>query len=146
MGTIAWMETFYLSMDDKFNQDDLKYYQQIAQLRGVTPGKFLWQLATIYYFHHEVGHLIQPSGEDANYVKYLTNECEGDDVPIRHMRELDADWNSANSMALHLKQFAEVDSNGAHLIDPAILLEIAALGLAAIYMYFINRTDKNPSI
>jgi hypothetical protein len=146
MGTIAWMETFYLSMDDKFNQDALKYYQQISQLRGVTPGKFLLQLATIYYFYHEVGHLIQRSGEDADYVEYIANECEGDDVPIRHMRELDADWNSAYCMALHLKQFAEVDSNEAHLIDPAILLEIAALGLAAIYMYFINRTDKNPSI
>ena len=146
MGTIAWMENFYMSMDDKFNQDVLEHFQKISQLRGVTPGKFLLQLATIYYFYHEVGHLIQSSGQDADYVEYLQNECIGDEIPIRHMRELDADWNAGYCMALHLKQFAEVDSNGAHLIDPVILLEIAALGLAAIYMYFINRTDKNPSI
>lgn len=146
MGTIAWMENFYLSMEDKFNQDGLQHYQNISQLRGVTPAKFLLQLATIYYFYHEVGHLIQRSGQDADYVEFLQNECEGDEIPVRHMRELDADWNSAYCMALHLKQFAEVESNGNYLVDPAILLEIAALGLAAMYMYFINRTDKNPVI
>lgn len=146
MGTIAWMENFYLSMEDKFNQEGLQHYQQISQLRGVTAGKFLLQLASIYYFYHEVGHLIQRSGQDADYVEYLQNKCEGDEIPTRHMRELDADWNSAYCMALHLKQFAEVESNGDNLVDPGILLEIAALGLAAMYMYFINRTDKNPVI
>jgi hypothetical protein len=146
MGTIAWMENFYLAMEDKFKQDGLQQYQHISQLRGVTPGKFLLQLATIYYFYHEVGHLIQRSDQDTDYVEYLENECERDEIPTRHMRELDADWNSAYCMALHLKQFAEVESNGDYLVDSTILLEIAALGLAAIYMYFINRTDKNPVI
>jgi len=146
MGTIAWMEKFYLEMEDKFNQDGLQHYKQISQLRGVTPGKFLLQLATTYYFYHEVGHLIQRSVQDADYVEYLQNECVGDQIPTRHMRELDADWNSAFCMAMHLKQFAEVESNGGYIVDPGILLEIAALGLAAMYMYFINRTDKNPVI
>lgn len=136
MGTIVWMENFYLSLEDKFKHDGLEHYQHISQLRGVTPGKFLLQLATNYYLYHEVGHLIQRSGQDVDYVEYLANECEGNEVTIRHMRELDADWNSAYCVALHLKQFAEVESNGDYLVDPATLLEIAALGLASIYMYF----------
>lgn len=146
MGTIAWMENFYLSMEEKFKLDGLQQYQHISQIRNVTPGKFLLQLVTIYYLYHEVGHLIQRSGQDADYVEFLANDCVGDEIPTRHMRELDADWNAAYCMALHLKQFAEVETKGAYLVDPTILLEIAALGLAAIYMYFINRTDKNPAI
>ena len=79
-------------MDSKFNQDGLEHFQKSSHIRVVTPGKLLLQLATIYYFYHVVDHLIQRSGQDADYVEYLQNECIGDEIPTRHMRELDADW------------------------------------------------------
>jgi len=146
VGSIKWMHDFCMSKEDKFKDQSLAPFLRITQIKNVSPAFFLLQLMTIYFLYHEVGHLIQRSGEDADYVEFAAYQCTGDEVRIRHMRELDADWHSAYCLALAIKQFAEIKRKGKNIVDEGLLSDIASLGLAAMYMYFIDGTDRNPKL
>ncbi|MEP7372345.1 MAG: hypothetical protein ABI675_03080 [Chitinophagaceae bacterium] len=146
MGAIKWMYDFYMPKEDLFKDATLAPFIKITQIRKVTPAFFMLQLASIYFLYHEVGHLIQRSGEAGDSLEFALHECKGDKIKVSHMRELDADWHSAYCMAMAIKQFAEVEIAGRMVVDRWLLSDIASLGLAAIYMYFINRTDKRPAL
>jgi hypothetical protein len=143
-GSIFHLHQFFLSKEEKFTDKSLKHFKELTQQKNVTPGFFLFQIGTLYFLYHEVGHLVQRKGKDLNILEYAQEKCEGEEVPIRHVRELDADWFSAHCLAMHVKEFAE--SNEGNEINSEVLQEIAALCLAAIYMYFIDRSEQHPEI
>jgi hypothetical protein len=100
----------------------------------------------IYFLYHEVGHLIQRSLGSADYKEFIDEKCEGDSIVEQHIREHDADWFSANQIALHIIPFAE-KLNAANPGEEVTNLEnITALALAGIYTYFIRRAKAYPKI
>lgn len=148
-GAFTWMQDFYLTKGDKFEHESIQIFKKITAIRGVTPPMMLLQLTSLFFLYHESGHLVQRSGqmmEEEDYFEFIQNQCTGGMVPIRHIRELDADWFASHHVAMHIKEFSEVDTPNGVQVDRNIVFNLASLGLAGLYMYFISRSEKQPDI
>ena len=110
----------------------------------------MFQLLSLFLFYHETGHLIQQKiegrGTDA-YVEFLGEDnLPPEEVRIRHMREMDADWFAGQQLALHIKKCAEDLSGDGRLIDRQMLQLVSSLAMAAVYMYFIFSSSDHPGL
>ena len=139
-GTIVSLfRRFYLT-GERFNTPSLNGYQNLALLYDQAPAFLIFQDICLMFFYHEAGHLIQRSGERSEiYTEFLDQRCEGDAVMIRHIRELDADWFSANNFAQSILEFSHSKS-GLHL-SLAEFEDLAALLISSIYIYFITNSE-----
>ncbi len=145
-GSIVRLHDFYVSKDARFNDQAISSYRALTQHAQINPGYFLFQMSTLFFLYHETGHLIQRAGEAANHLEFMAQECIGNQVRIQHMREMDADWFACHRLSLHVKKFAEFETPDGKTMDANALAGGAALALAALYMFFIDRSDHQPAI
>lgn len=137
-GTIFELHEFYVSRQPRFEQPALNYFQRLIKRDDIDAGYFLFQYATLFFLYHEVGHLIQRTlGSDDN-LEYAPQQCTGDQVVIRHIREHDADWFASQQLAFHIIQFTTKYQPRNPQEQARLLHDVAALALAGIYMHFIK--------
>lgn len=133
---INLFKRFFLT-NNRFDDPTLKDFRNIALLFEQAPAFLIFQNVCLMVFYHETGHLIQQSGKRGEvYREYADQECEGVAVWERHVRELDADWFSANNFAQTILE-ASYSKNGLHL-SLVEFEDFAALMLSSIYIYFIR--------
>ena len=140
-GAIFWIHHFYVEKEDRFNNEALSHFRDITNRKGINPGFFLFQFVSIYFFYHEVGHLIQRTKSDNDYLEFANIQLTSDQIRIRHMRELDADWYSAHCIAMHVIQFAEEETKDGSAVTTENLIEVASLALSGLYLYYIDQAS-----
>lgn len=147
-GLFSWMNAFYIAKESKFDHNSIRPFRAITQAKGITPSKLLLQMVSLFAFYHEVGHLVQNSGQmlEEDYEEQLEGELSAGQVKVRHIRELDADWHASHRIAIHVKEFGEVNTPQGKVANPHIIFDIASLSLAGVYMYFISISEKKPEI
>lgn len=145
-GAIFRLHEFYVAKDERFNDQVFTSYRALTQRAEIDPGYFLFQMGTLFFLYHETGHLIQRSGTNTDHLEFMAQECVGNQVRIQHMREMDADWFACHRLSLHVKKFAETETPDGTIVDTDALAGGAALALAALYMFFIDRSDHQPGI
>jgi hypothetical protein len=150
MGAIHRLLRLYIPKEHLFEEADLIVYRQLAIAKDVSPSVFMFQMVSLFLFYHETGHLIQQKEEgDGNdpYVEFLSeNALPPEEVRIRHMREMDADWFAGQQMAFHIKKCAEDLSGEGRPLDLQMLRLVSSLALAAIYMYFVFSAFDHPGL
>jgi hypothetical protein len=145
-GSIFWLHEFYLSKEVRFDEGPYQKYRELAARVQITPTYFLFQMGTLFFLYHETGHLIQQAGPIGENLEFMAGQCIGPAIAVKHMRELDADSFACHCLAMHIVQFAEVETPNGMVVDPALLAEGAALALAAVYMFFISLSGSAPAI
>lgn len=134
-GSLFYLHGLFNAKSELFDLPEYTAHKAAIEKRGVNCGFFLFQYVMLFFLYHETGHLIQRSETEGHYLEYMKHKCEGGEVPIRHMRELDADWHGAHCLAMHLLEFAGTEGKA---INNEELTLIASMALGAIYTFFIN--------
>lgn len=150
MGAIDKLLRLYTPREHLFEETDLLVYRQLAEAQRVSPTIFMFQMLSLFLLYHETGHLIQQKEEGGGteaYVEFLGEDVlRPEEVRIRHMREMDADWFAGEQMALHIKKFTQNLSGAGRPIDPQALRLVTSLALAAVYMYFVFSSTDHPEL
>src|SRR5690606_29804855 len=94
VGLVSWLYDYFNSKEDLLKNPTFDKFRAIANKKGVTPERFLIQLISLFCLYHEVGHLIQRylEKEGDDYVEFSDADLNLQQVKVRHIRELDADW------------------------------------------------------
>ncbi|OQP50272.1 hypothetical protein A4H97_00030 [Niastella yeongjuensis] len=148
MGSIIHIYDMYTSKEPRFDDPAFQFYGTFTRQAGITPSHFLYQMTTHFFLYHETGHLIQKIGEgggSAN-LEFMEYECTGDEIHVQHMKELDADWFACAQLAYHVKRFSQQGGPEDGPIVPEALYAGAALTLAALYIYFIDRAQNHSEL
>ncbi len=150
MGAIDRLLRLYTPNEHLFEETDLIVYRKLAEAEHVRPTVFMFQMLSLFLLYHETGHLIQQREEGGGteaYVEFLgENVLRPEEVRIRHMREMDADWFAGEQMALHIKKFAANLSGEDRPLDRQMLQLVTSLALAAVYMYFVLSSTDHPDL
>src|SRR2546430_444467 len=105
MRTFLKKNRFYENLQRCYFRTKDTKYKNIIDEKSISPGYFLFQYVTIYLLYHEVGHLIQRSPEEPEYLEFIHGHIPGNTIHERHIREHDADWFSASQIGFHLLEF-----------------------------------------
>jgi len=137
-GVITYLFREFYFNNNRFNESSLIVFRDIALKMKQEPAFLLFQEICLLFFYHEVGHLVQQSGQgDERFKEYLRHKCIGAEITVRHIRELDADWFAANHYASHIKDFADRLAQTDNLTESDTFENSAALLLSSVYIYFI---------
>jgi hypothetical protein len=128
-GTVSWINEFFVSKKDRFNNPRFEAFRKITAVKGIEPNYFFIQFLTLYCFYHEAGHLIQQRLQTEDYTEFSNKKYNPKEISVRHIRELDADWYAASCMAIHAGEYTN---------DPNEFKEIAIMCLTGIYMFRIE--------
>lgn len=131
VGTINWLKVFFQSKHLQLENVAFDKIRRITNGKGITVDYFLTQLMTIYCFYHETGHLIQRKLEDKNdYVEFLGGNLTTEEVRVRHIRELDADWYAVSCIAIHAGEFCEESED---------FKEVAIMCLSGMHLFWLEQ-------
>jgi len=131
---------FYYA-DTIFNSPALVFFRDLALRFNQSPGFLIFQDTCLMFLYHEIGHLVQQSGQNAGlYQEHMAHICTGEEVKIRHIRELDADWFSANHIAHYILEAREREPKGVPLTTTEFEA-FAAQILSSVYLYFISNCE-----
>lgn len=138
------IEKFYHS-DSIFGRPEMIRFRDIAHEMEQAPAFLIFQSTCLFFFLHEVGHLVQLYLEKgAIYVELISSNIERYSVADRHTREADADWFGASSLADHfdlsLTQFTAIHGT----ISQAQFEDLAAIELSSIYIFFVGQSNNVP--
>ena len=147
MGALEMIWTFYEDRAALFGQQINQHYNEISAHRELAPYELLYQYTTLYFYYHELGHLIQYSDSDDGFSEKenLGADIPEDGVLAQHALELDADWFAASQLALHLIQYYQKEQ-GELVGSLDQISRLISLGLSAIFNYFILSAQQNPGI
>lgn len=137
-GTIR--ETYNLFYDqNKIFVEDKQLAEEFTELRealNIPLGFLMFQLSTLFTFHHEFAHLVQKSpllniGLKEQYESLVNKNS----IIQRHVLELDADFHGADAVSSQiLLNFKKLPSQYQSAKN---LVKLLSLGIATIYIYFI---------
>jgi len=118
----------------------MKDYRTLALLFEQEPAFLIFQDICLMFFYHEAGHLIQRSGEpSAVYREFGDAKSELQFIRERHVRELDADWFSANNYSQSILEYSH--SKATLNLSLVEFEDLVALLLSSIYIYFIRASE-----
>jgi hypothetical protein len=147
MQTIHSLYDLFYERNDIFETDDylLKKYGELVEKFDIPAGHLMFQLATLFTYHHELGHLIQKSPNLSLWLTEQYNDTTEDNFSIeRHILELDADLNAAHSICFHLIEYLKK-------LEPKdrtheSLQKIISIGVSSIFSYFLLYFKKAKNI
>ncbi|HMO60767.1 MAG: hypothetical protein QM725_07420 [Lacibacter sp.] len=145
-GAFYQLYDYYTSREDVFHQPQFKKYKDLMDKKDLSCSYILFQFVMLYIFYHEVGHLIQRTGDDPDYLEFITGPVLGNSSKERHMREHDADWFAASQMAFHVIESVKTGTPESPVIDPDELATATELALAGIYTYYIRQAEGSPEL
>lgn len=148
-GALSELVVLFAERDSRFDESFVVGYGNLAMSGARTPGLLLFQIVLQYLFYHEVGHLIQYTAEsDIVNLEFLnlSEELSQEEIMIRHMREMDADWFAAYNLALHIKQMSGNGNNNEEAVDIPAFNDFVALVLSGVYVYFIRQSPHDQAI
>jgi len=145
-GTLYQLYDYYTSREDVFHHAQFKKYKYLMDKKDLSCSYILFQFLMLYIFYHEVGHLIQRTNDDPNYLEFVTGPMLGNSSKERHMREHDADWFAASQMGFHVIQSINTGTTENPVIDSDELTTVTELALAGIYLYYIRQAERNPDL
>jgi hypothetical protein len=144
-GVIFRLYDLFHGLGDKFEVPELQKYRDLTLSMEVPPEVFMFQIVTLFFFYHELGHLIQRKHEDGLTSEYFeafhATGLTEEEIRTRHMREMDADWFAGQQMAFHFIKFGQDLATGDQGEDIDKLMDIVSLALAAIYIYFAEQSN-----
>lgn len=138
MQTIHSLYDLFYEKNDIFETDEYLSinYAELVKKFDVPVGHLMFQLATLFTYHHELGHLIQKSPNLSLWLTEQNVDTTKDEFSIdRHILELDADLNAAHSICFHLIEYLKK-------LEPKDrtqenLQKILSIGVASIFSYFL---------
>lgn len=137
-GTFINTYDFFISRNTFFKKGSLMSYRAYTES---DTGYFLFQFIMLYFFYHEVGHLIQFSANNISLLEYADANETQPDILTSHAKEFDADWFSATQLAHHTLKYINT-----HFADAEnksqITVSLAGLVLSGIYVYYIWRSQQ----
>ncbi len=146
MGTVQEIYSLFYDNNNIFEQDEnlSPTFGTLGTVINIPLGFFMFQLATLFTYHHELAHLIQKSdilktGITEQYVYQANPEFSIE----RHILEFDADLHGANATCTQiLVQFKLLSIENQTEENLAKLL---SMGIASIFSYFLlffNDSEK----
>ena len=111
-------------------------YKDVVNKFDVPVGHLMFQLATLFTYYHELGHLIQKSPILPLWLseQYIDKNNEVFSIE-RHVLELDADINAAHSICFHLIEYLKKLNPEDRTQEN--LYKILSIGIASIFSYFL---------
>lgn len=139
MDTIQTTYELFYEQNDFFEKEDelSKEYEELSKNIKIPLGYLMFQLSTLFTFHHELTHLVQKSpllnlGMKEKYSSIPRNKKI---IIERHVLEFDADSHGAYAVCSQvLHHFKNLPIQQQSRDSLVILL---SLGIATIYIYFI---------
>ena len=120
-------------------------YGDLVKKFDIPVGHLMFQLATLFTYHHELGHLIQKSPTLPFWLTEQYINTTKDEFSIhRHILELDADLNASHSICFHLIEYLKkLEANERTQQN---LQKILSIGVASIFSYFLFYFEKEKNI
>ena len=101
MGTIQSTYNLFYDKNDMYENEPvfLELYGELRKFINIPMGYFMFQLSTLFTFHHELAHLVQlsPESEKEFVEKYQYEEYKIFDFE-NHVLEYDSDIHGANAV------------------------------------------------
>ncbi len=147
-GSIDNLWTFYTDHADIFQDARFAHYIEIAGHKEISAEYFLYQYTTLYFFYHELGHLIQHNDNPVPF-QLLENLAESDnegDALQHQILEFDADWFAATQLAFRLVGYYRNDETGDFNCSVEQLTLVVSLGLSAMFNYYVLSANRFPEI
>jgi hypothetical protein len=147
MQTIHSLYDLFYKKNDIFEIDEYisNNYGELVKKFDVPVGYLMFQIATLFTYHHELGHLIQKSPNLSLWLSEQYVDTTIDEFSIdRHILELDADINAAHSISFHLIEYFK-NLNPKDRIQEN-LQNILSIGMASIFSYFLLYFQKEKRI
>lgn len=145
-GAIIGMYKIFDSFKVFFTNDKFSQLNNILYKRNSSPSFYMFQMCALYFFYHEVGHLIQGRDniDEANFIEFIhDNNLTDSEISIRHMREFDADWFATQALANHTLLF---DRENNKTENSTTLIDIAGLTLSAVFIFHVMQSPQNSNI
>jgi hypothetical protein len=137
-GTIRKTYNLFYDQNKIFEEDGqlAKEFTELSEIINIPLGFLMFQLSTLFTFHHELAHLVQKSSLLIIGVKEKYNSLVNKNSIIeRHVLEFDSDLHGADAVSsqilLIFKKLATQYQN------PKNLVKLLSIGIATIYIYFI---------
>ena len=138
MQTIHSLYDLFYEKNDIFDTDAYlsENYGDLVSKFDVPVGHLMFQLATLFTYHHELAHLIQKSPNVALWLSEQYADTTKEEFSIeRHVLELDADLNAAHSICFHLIEYLKKLPQADRTQDN--LQKILSIGVASVFSYFL---------
>jgi hypothetical protein len=122
------------------NVKELESYQKSATKSDWPINKLMFQCCNLFYFYHELGHLIQHSAKSN-----LTSEVSNQNTPFKltdHLKEYDADLFASINVSAHLYQYIVKYCKRADLVEcEKIISSIIASIFLTILSFHASKSD-----
>lgn len=133
MGLIEAIDTFYSSREQELNDTAFDSLKTLLSRLGIAPKDFFIRNTSQLYFYHEATHFIQNYNEHDRKIPFTDEQKASIKLPIQLIREFDADWYGAASVAIHAGEAAA----------PEDIVELAIMSLASFLLYWVERWNMN---
>ena len=148
MGAIDRLWTFYQEHAGIFDDERFEHYKGIAEHKDITADFLLFQYTTLYFYYHELGHLIQHNDNDDQFSvneNLIDNANEANSTQSQTL-EFDADWYAATQLAFVLVDYYRDGEAGNFACTVEELSDLISLGLSAIFNYYVLSANRFPEI
>lgn len=137
-GTIRETYNLFYDQNKIFDNDEqlVKEFTELSEMINIPLGFLMFQLSTLFTFHHELAHLVQKSpllniGLNEKYGSLVNKNS----IIERHVLEFDSDLHGADAVSsqilLNFKKLPTEFRNAKNLV------KLLSIGIATIYIYFI---------
>lgn len=137
-GTIRETYNLFYNQNKIFEEDELlaKEFTELSNIINIPFGFLMFQLSTLFTFHHEVAHLVQKSPLlNLGIKEKYNNLVSKNSIIKRHILEFDSDLHAADAVSSQiLLNFKQLPIK---YRDSKNLVKLLAIGIATIYIYFI---------
>lgn len=144
-GALFWIHNYFYELEANIIEDAFPGLAAIIARKGISPSFFLFQVCSLYFFYHEFAHLLQgQNGQlEAEYVEFISNaNLTEAEIKVRHMRELDADWFSVQTLPVHILSYWPDTTS----IPEDELISLVSFALSSIFLYHIKVSERAPSL
>ncbi len=138
METIQKTYDLFYEKNDIFDDNQVlpEAFNDLFKLINVPLGFLMFQLSTLFTFHHELAHLVQKSPLLSTELTEQYNRITNYQFTIeRHVLEFDSDYHGADAICAQLiAHFNKLSSENQNLKNLSLLL---SMGIASMFSYFL---------
>ncbi len=137
MGAIQTLYSMFYDNNTVFEDDVdiLELFKSISPKEDEPFSYLLYQLATIFTYHHELAHLIQKSPILSLGFSEQYDDTGANFSIERHVLELDADLNGSHLICFHLRAYFDNLKLEEQTLEN--IQKLFSLGVASVFCYFL---------